>query len=127
MAKRLVRAKRKIEAPRVLAVIYLIYNAGLARADEPLLCPEAIRLARILSALMPDEPEVAGLLGLLLLTESRRPARLRADGSLAVLAEQDRALWDAALIDEGQETVRRCLRRDQPGPYQLQAAINAVH
>ena len=144
MAKRLVRAKRKIKAaripyrvpadhdlprrlPPVLAVIYLIYNAGLARADEPLLCPEAIRLARILSALMPDEPEVAGLLGLLLLTESRRPARLRADGSLAVLAEQDRALWDGALIDEGQEIVRRCLRRDQPGPYQLQAAINAVH
>jgi RNA polymerase sigma-70 factor, ECF subfamily len=144
MAKRLVRAKRKIKAaripyrvpadhdlpsrlPLVLAVIYLIYNAGLARADEPVLCAEAIRLARILSALMPDEPEVAGLLGLLLLTESRRPARLRADGSLAVLAEQDRALWDGALIDEGQEIVRRCLRRDQAGPYQLQAAINAVH
>jgi RNA polymerase sigma-70 factor (ECF subfamily) len=144
MAKRLVRAKQKIKAaripyrvpadhdlpsrlPPVLAVIYLIYNAGLARADEPLLCAEAIRLARTLSALMPDEPEVAGLLGLLLLTESRRPARLRADGSLAVLAEQDRALWDRALIDEGQEIVRRCLRRDQPGPYQLQAAINAVH
>jgi RNA polymerase sigma-70 factor, ECF subfamily len=144
MAKRLVRAKRKIKAaripyrvpadhdlpsrlPPVLAVIYLIYNAGLARPDEPLLCAEAIRLARILSALMPDEPEVAGLLGLLLLTESRRPARLRADGSLAVLAEQDRALWDRALIDEGHEIVRRCVRRDQPGPYQLQAAINAVH
>ena len=144
MAKRLVRAKRKIKAaripyrvpadhdlpsrlPPVLAVIYLIYNAGLSRADEPLLSAEAIRLARILSALMPDEPEVAGLLGLLLLTESRRPARLRADGSLVVLAEQDRALWDRALIDEGQEIVRRCLRRDQPGPYQLQAAINAVH
>jgi RNA polymerase sigma-70 factor, ECF subfamily len=144
MAKRLVRAKRKIKAaripyrvpadhdlpsrlPPVLAVIYLIYNAGLARADEPRLCAEAIRLARILSALMPDEPEVAGLLGLLVLTESRRPARLRADGSLAVLAEQDRALWDRALIDEGQEIVRRCLRRDQPGLYQLQAAINAVH
>jgi RNA polymerase sigma-70 factor, ECF subfamily len=144
MAKRLVRAKRKIKAaripyrvpadhdlpsrlPLVLAVIYLIYNAGLARADEPVLCAEAIRLARILSALMPDEPEVAGMLGLLLLTESRRPARLRADGSLAVLAEQDRALWDRALIDEGQEIVRRCLRRDQAGPYQLQAAINAVH
>jgi RNA polymerase sigma-70 factor, ECF subfamily len=144
MAKRLVRAKRKIKAaripyrvpadhdlpsrlPPVLVVIYLIYNAGLARPDEPLLCAEAIRLARILSALMPDEPEVAGLLGLLLLTESRRGARLRPDGSLAVLAEQDRALWDRALIDEGQAIVRRCLRRDQPGPYQLQAAINAVH
>ena len=144
MAKRLVRAKRKIKAaripyrvpadhdlpsrlPPVLAVIYLIYNAGLARPDEPVLCAEAIRLARILSTLMPDEPEVAGLLGLLLLTESRRPARLRDDGSLAVLAEQDRALWDRALIDEGRDIVRRCLRRDQPGPYQLQAAINAVH
>ena len=144
MAKRLVRAKRKIKAaripyrvpadhdlptrlPPVLAVIYLIYNAGLARPDEPVLCAEAIRLARILSTLMPDEPEVAGLLGLVLLTESRRPARLRDDGSLAVLAEQDRALWDRALIDEGLDIVRRCLRRDQPGPYQLQAAINAVH
>jgi RNA polymerase sigma-70 factor (ECF subfamily) len=77
--------------------------------------------------MMPDEPEVAGLRALLLLTESRRPARLHADGSLAVLAEQDRALWDRALIDEGQAIVRRCLRRNQPGPYQLQAAINAVH
>jgi RNA polymerase sigma-70 factor, ECF subfamily len=144
MAKRLVRAKRKIKLaripyrvpadhdlparlPPVLAVIYLNYNAGLARPDEPLLCAEAIRLARVLSTLMPDEPEVAGLLALLLLSESRRPARLRADGSLAVLAEQDRALWDRALIDEGQAIVRRCLRRNQPGPYQLQAAIGAVH
>jgi RNA polymerase sigma-70 factor (ECF subfamily) len=144
MAKRLVRAKRKIKAaripyrvpadqdlpsrlPPVLAVIYLIYNAGLARPAQPLLCAEAIRLARILSALMPDEPEVAGLLALLLLTECRRPARLRANGSLAVLAEQDRALWDRASIDEGQAIVRSCLRRNQPGPYQLQAAINAVH
>jgi RNA polymerase sigma-70 factor, ECF subfamily len=144
MAKRLVRAKRKIKAaripyrvpadhdlprrlPPVLAVIYLIYNAGLARPDEPLLSAEAIRLARILSGLMPDEPEVAGLLALLLLTDARRPARLRADGSLAVLAEQDRRLWDRELIDEGQAIVRSCLRRDQPGPYQVQAAINAVH
>jgi RNA polymerase sigma-70 factor (ECF subfamily) len=144
MAKRLVRGKRKIKAARIpyrvpadhdlpsrlaraLAVIYLIYNAGLSRPEEPLLCTEAIRLARILAALMPDEPEVAGLLALLLLTESRRPARLRADGSLAVLAEQDRGLWDRALIEEGQALVRRCLRRNQPGPYQLQAAITAVH
>jgi RNA polymerase sigma-70 factor, ECF subfamily len=144
MAKRLVRAKRKIKAaripyrvpadhdlpsrvPRVLAVIYLIYNAGLTRSDEPHLCPEAIRLARILVALMPDEPEVSGLLALLLLTESRRASRTRADGSLAVLAEQDRRLWDRALIEEGQAIVRRLIRRGQPGPYQLQAAINAVH
>jgi RNA polymerase sigma-70 factor (ECF subfamily) len=144
MAKRLVRAKRKISAARipyrvpadhdlpsrlapVLAVIYLIYTTGLARPDEPLLCAEAIRLARILFALMPDEPEVAGLLAVLLLTESRRAAWLRADGSLAVLAEQDRRLWDRDLVQEGQAIVRRCLRRDQPGPYQVQAAINAVH
>ena len=144
MAKRLVRAKRKIKAARipyrvpadhdlprrlspVLAVIYLIYTAGLGRADEPLLCVEAIRLARTLSVLMPDEPEVAGLLALLLLTESRRPARLRVDGSLAVLTDQDRRLWDRELIQEGQAIVRRCLRRNQPGPNQLQAAINAVH
>ena len=144
MAKRLVRAKRKIKAaripyrlpadhdlpsrlPGVLAVIYLIYNAGLTRSGEPRLCSEAIRLARILVALMPDEPEVSGLLALLILTESRRASRTRADGTLAVLAEQDRGLWDRALIDEGQAIVRRCLQRDRPGPYQLQAAINAVH
>jgi RNA polymerase sigma-70 factor (ECF subfamily) len=143
MAKRIVRAKRKIKAapipyrvpadrdlpsrlPRVLAVICLIYNAGLTRSGEPLLRSEAIRLARILLALMPDEPEVSGLVALLLLTESRRPSRLRADGSLAVLADQDRGLWDRALIEQGQAIVRGCLRRNQPGPYQLQAAINAV-
>jgi RNA polymerase sigma-70 factor, ECF subfamily len=144
MAKRLVRAKRKIKAaripyrvpaeddlpsrlPRVLAVIYLIYNAGVTRSGEPLLCADAIRLARILVTLMPDEPEVSGLLALLLLTESRRTSRTLADGSLAVLAEQDRRSWDRAQIEEGQAIVRRCLRRNQPGPYQLQAAINAVH
>ena len=136
MAQRLVRAKRKIKAaripyrvpadhelpqrlPPVLAVVYLLYNSGL--------WAEAIRLARILATLMPDEPEVAGLLALLLLTESRRAARTRPDGSLVVLGEQDRGRWDRALIEEGQEIVRRCLRRDDPGPYQLQAAINAVH
>jgi RNA polymerase sigma-70 factor (ECF subfamily) len=141
MAQRLVRAKRKIKAaripyrvpedhelpdrlPPVLAVVYLIYNAGSA---DPGLGAEAIRLARILSTLMPDEPEVAGLLALLLLTESRRASRTRIDGSLVLLAEQDRARWDRALIEEGQAIVRGCLRRDQPGPYQLQAAINAVH
>jgi RNA polymerase sigma-70 factor (ECF subfamily) len=144
MAQRLVRAKRKIKAARipyrvpedhelpgrlrpVLAVVYLVYNAGLTRPAEPGLCSEAIRLGRILAALMPDEPEVAGLLALLLLTESRRASRTRPDGSLVLLGEQDRTRWDRALIEEGQAIVRRCLRRNQPGAYQLQAAINAVH
>src|SRR5207253_2833588 len=88
---------------------------------------EGIRLARILATLMPDEPEVAGLLALLLLTESRRSSRIRSDGSLVLLGEQDRTRWDRGLIEEGQAIVRRCLRRNQPGAYQLQAAINAVH
>jgi RNA polymerase sigma-70 factor, ECF subfamily len=144
MARRLVRAKRKIKAAQisyrvpsehelpdrlrpVLAVVYLVYNAGLANPAEPELCAEAIRLARILGSLLPDEPEVAGLLALLLLTESRRASRLAPDGSLVVLGEQDRTRWDRALIAEGQAIVRRCLRRNQPGRYQLQAAINAVH
>jgi RNA polymerase sigma-70 factor, ECF subfamily len=144
MAHRLVRAKRKIKAARipyrvpedhelpsrlrpVLAVVYLVYNAGLTSPAEPGLCSEAIRLARILATLMPDQPEVAGLLALLLLTESRRPSRTRPGGSLVLLGEQDRTRWDRALIEEGQAIVRRCLRRNQPGPYQLQAAINAVH
>jgi RNA polymerase sigma-70 factor (ECF subfamily) len=144
MARRLVRAKRKIKAARipyrvpedhelpdrlrpVLAVIYLVYNAGLTSPAEPSLCSEAIRLARILATLMPDEPEVAGLLALVLLTESRRASRTRPDGSLVLLGEQDRTRWDRAFIDEGQAIVRRRLRRNQPGAYQLQAAINAVH
>jgi RNA polymerase sigma-70 factor, ECF subfamily len=144
MARRLVRAKRKIKATRipyrvpeahelpdrlrpVLAVVYLIYNAGLSGPAEPGLCAEAIRLARILAGLLPDEPEVAGLLALLLLTESRRASRTRPDGSLVLLGEQDRTRWDRALIAEGQAILRRCLRRNHPGTYQLQAAINAVH
>src|SRR5215211_3274069 len=131
MARRLVRAKRKITAARipyrvpeahelpgrlrpVLAVVYLVYNAGLTGPAAAGLCAEAIRLARTLAELMPDEPEVAGLLALLLLTEARRPSRTRPDGSLV-------------LIDEGQAILRRCPGRNQPGPYQLQAAINAVH
>jgi RNA polymerase sigma-70 factor (ECF subfamily) len=91
------------------------------------LCAEAIRLGRLLAALMPDEPEAVGLLALLLLTESRRPARTTADGSIVLLTDQDRAAWDRALIDEGQALVRACLRRNRPGPFQIQAAIAAVH
>jgi RNA polymerase sigma-70 factor, ECF subfamily len=144
MARRLVRAKHKIKAARipyrvpsehelpdrlrpVLAVHYLVYTAGLTGPADPGLCTEAIRLARILASLLPDEPEVAGLLALLLLTESRREARLAPDGSLVLLGEQDRTRWDQALIQEGHAIVRWCLGRNQPGPYQLQAAINAVH
>jgi RNA polymerase sigma-70 factor (ECF subfamily) len=116
----------------VLAVLYLIFNEGytassgerLARAD---LCAEAIRLGRLLAQLMPDEPEVMGLLALMLLLEARREARTTPDGSLVLLADQDRRRWDRGLIAEGQSIVRLCLRRNQPGPYQIQAAINAVH
>jgi RNA polymerase sigma-70 factor (ECF subfamily) len=144
MAQRLARAKRKIKAARipyrvpeghelpdrlrpVLAVVYLIYNAGLTSPADPGLCSEAIRLARVLATLMPDEPEVAGLLALLLLTESRRASRTQSDGSLVVLGEQDRRRWDRSLIEEGQAIVRGCLLHYRPGTYQLQAAINAVH
>jgi RNA polymerase sigma-70 factor (ECF subfamily) len=149
MAQRLVRAKNKIRAanipyriPRdaeladrlrpVLRVVYLIYNEGhtasggdaLTRDD---LGAEAIRLARLLADLMPDEAEVRGLLALLLLTDARRPARTTPGGAIVLLPDQHRESWDQALIAEGHALVRACLRRNQPGPYQIQAAINAVH
>jgi RNA polymerase sigma-70 factor, ECF subfamily len=149
MAQRLVRAKGKIrdagipyrvpdetDLPNrlraVLAVLYLIFNEGytassgdrLVRED---LCTEAIRLARVLADLMPGEPEALGLLALMLIIESRRAARVDAGGRLVLLADQDRTAWNHALIAEGQAIVRQCLQWNRPGPYQIQAAINAVH
>jgi RNA polymerase sigma-70 factor (ECF subfamily) len=144
MAKRLVRAKHKIKAAHipyrvpdeadlpgrvrsVLAVLYLIYNAGTDGPAGDDLRHEAIRLARAVRELMPDEAEVAGLLALLLIAEARWPARYSATGALVLLRDQDRSSWDRDLIDEGHAIVRACLRRNQPGPYQIQAAISAVH
>jgi RNA polymerase sigma-70 factor (ECF subfamily) len=149
LAQRIVRAKRKLRdnhasyrVPRaaelpdrlhaVLTTVYLVFNEGhtassgehLARVD---LSQEAIRLARVLVGLMPDEPEAVGLLALLLLTDARRPARTAPDGSMVRLSDQDRTRWDRNLIDEGHQLVRACLRRNQPGPFQIQAAIAAVH
>jgi RNA polymerase sigma-70 factor (ECF subfamily) len=110
----------------------LIFNEGYTATEGDALirddlCAEGIRLARVLVDLMPDEPEVLGLLALLLLIDARRAARTAPDGTMVLLPEQNRALWDRELVEEGQELVRRCLRRNLPGPYQIQAAINAVH
>ncbi|MCO8270129.1 RNA polymerase sigma factor [Actinoplanes sp. TRM 88003] len=149
MGQRLSRAKGKIRDARipyriprdeelpdrlgaVLAVLYLIFNEGYAASGGPVLtrddlAGEAIRLTRLLVALMPDEPEARGLLALMLLIEARRPARTTAEGDLVLLADQDRTLWNRAYITEGQGLLRDCLRRGRPGPYQLQATINAVH
>jgi RNA polymerase sigma-70 factor (ECF subfamily) len=142
MAQRLVRAKGKIRDARipfrvpeaselparvstVLAVLYLIFNEGLN--DRAELRKEAIRLAGIVNELLPDDPEVLGLYALMLLAESRRDTRTTSDGQIVLLADQDRSRWDRNLIGEGHALVRRCLQLNRPGPYQIQAAIQAVH
>jgi RNA polymerase sigma-70 factor, ECF subfamily len=149
MAQRLVRAKRKIAAARipyrvppdeelpdrvsgVLAVVYLIFNEGWSasggdRLVRGELCTEAIRLGRLLHRLMPDDPEVAGLLALMLLHDSRRDARVSDHGDLVPLDDQDRARWDRGRIREGERILDAAFRRRRPGPYQLQAAIAALH
>jgi RNA polymerase sigma-70 factor (ECF subfamily) len=149
MAQRLVRARHKIREAgipfrvppadalagrlaAVLRVVYLVFTEGhRASAGADLvrreLCDEAIRLARALAGLLPEEPEVTGLLALLLLVDARRGARIDAAGDLVLLEDQDRALWDRARIDEGAGLVERALRVRRPGPYQLQAAIAACH
>lgn len=149
MAQRLVRAKGKIRdagipyripkeadlperVASILAVIYLIFNEGYAassgdRLIREELTKEAIRLGRLMVELMPDESEAVGLLALMLLEQARSDARSTPQGKLVPLPEQDRSQWDRRLIEEGQALVRRCLRRNEPGPYQIQAAINAVH
>ncbi|WP_244930611.1 sigma-70 family RNA polymerase sigma factor [Nocardioides sp. W7] len=148
MAQRITRAKAKIKGANipfrvpsatdlsdrlgaVLAVVYLVFNEGYlsSSAAEPLrdeLTDEAIRLGRMLRTLLPDEPEIAGLLALMLLTDARRPTRV-SGGELVPLHEQDRGAWDRELIGEGHALVRECLARNRPGQYQLLAAINAVH
>ena len=149
LAQRLVRAKRKIKDARipyrvphdrelparqapVLAVIYLVYNAGTEAPPGPAaggaqMRNEGIRLARLMAALLPDQPEVIGLLALLLLNESRRSACFDGAGAQVLLRDQDRQLWSRSKIQEGQQLLRTCMERNEPGPYQIQAAIQAVH